>query len=34
MYEALARFGCGLAGLSYPHDYEDPTLGSVDVTVK
>ena len=26
MYEALARFGCGLAGILY----EEPTLGPVD----
>lgn len=30
MIEGLARFGCGMAGLAYPHDYEEPTLGPVD----
>jgi hypothetical protein len=34
MIEGLARFGCGLVGLPYPYDYEEPTLGPVDVTAK
>jgi hypothetical protein len=32
MIEGLARFGCGMVGLAYPHDYEEPTLGTVVVT--
>jgi hypothetical protein len=34
MIEGLARFGCGLAGLAYPPDHEESTLGPRDVAVE